>query len=314
MGAPASVDLRGDFDGLCDLTLPDPTPEGRRAFTLISDVIDPDTESFFGRGFCHWLAGAIHSITGWDLLTVDIRWDGEDNWIPAHSGALTPAGTVLDIFGDHDPEDVRRRYLKGDVTDTRTRVVRSTDVPGDVLTGVDDLRGDPLWWADKFDTPELQGMVLHFARLILTRHGHGDHIDPAARAGSAHVPAPQPNSTLDPKGTVMSSIPDEVARLNAAMQAIPAATLQALSESELPAEAGAARDAMGSLGSEVLAILGNTSTASQAAESLSHAIAMLEQANQTQQTLKMQYAKALESAVRAQDLIQRAVIHHGQDA
>ncbi|MEV6621038.1 hypothetical protein AB0M83_02520 [Amycolatopsis sp. NPDC051106] len=319
MDATTSVDLRGDFDGFCDLNLPEPTPEGRRFFTLISDLIDTDTESFFGRGFCHWLAGAVHSITGWDLLTVDVRQTGEDTWHPAHSGALTPAGTVLDIFGDHDREDVRRRYLTGDVAETRARIVRSTNMPGDVITDVDHLRGNPLWWADRFDTPELQGMVLHFARLILTRHCYGEHIDPAARPGSARVPAPRPKpdtptSAPDLKGTVMSSIPEEVARLNAVMQAIPAATLQALSEAELPAEVAAARDVMSGLGNEVLSILGNTSAASQAAQSLSHAIAMLERASETQQILKTHYGKALQSAVQAQDLIQGAVIHHGQGA
>ncbi|MFI5584566.1 hypothetical protein ACIA5G_06010 [Amycolatopsis sp. NPDC051758] len=319
MVATTAVDLRGDFDGFCDLTLPEPTPEGRCFFTLISEVIDTDTESFFGRGFCHWLAGAVHSITGWDLLTVDVRWTGEDTWHPAHSGALTPAGTVLDIFGDHDPEDVRRRYLTDDVAETRTRVVHSPDMPGDVITDIDDRRGDPLWWTDTFDTPDMQNVVLHFARLILTRHGHGDHIDPAARPGSAHLPVPQPKSGTptsapDPKGTVMSSIPEEVARLNVVLQAIPTATLQALSETELPAEVRGCRDVMSGLGSEVLGILGNTASASQAAQSLGHAIAMLERANETQQILKMHYGKALRSAVRAHTLIQAAIIHHGQGA
>lgn len=112
----------------------------------------------------------------------------------------------------------------------------------------------------------------------------------------------------------MSSIPEEVARLNAVLQAIPVATLGALSEAELPPEVAACRDAMSGLGSEVLGILGNTATASQAAQSLSHAIAMLERANETQQILKMHYGKALASAQRAHHLVQAAIIHHGQNA
>lgn len=110
----------------------------------------------------------------------------------------------------------------------------------------------------------------------------------------------------------MSSIPEEVARLNAVKEAIPAAVLQQLSESELPGEVRAAHDAMSGLGGQVVAILGNTAAASQASQSLSHAMAMLERAHETQQILKTHYGEALKSALRAHDLIQGAVMHHGQ--
>lgn len=181
-----SVDLRRDFAGFVELTLEKPTPEGRRFFVLTANEIDGDAESFFGRGYCHWLAAAIHSATGWDLVTVDaLRPDGQ--WKPAHTAVVTPAGTLLDIFGERPAEQVRRTYMRGDYTDTRLRSVEAANMPGDVLTDIDDLRGDPLWWTNVFSTPEFQGVLLHFARLLLRRHGYGEHLDEAAteRPGQA---------------------------------------------------------------------------------------------------------------------------------
>lgn len=307
-----AVDLRGDFEGFCDLTLPDPTPEGRQEFTLLSGRIDHDAESYFGRGFCHWLAGAISSITGWDLFTVDYRTLDQPGWVPAHSGVLTPAGTVLDIFGEHTRQDVCDRYLH-EGADTRPRVVASPNMPGDVITDVDHLRGDHLWWARSwFTTPQLQGMLLHFARLLLTRHGYGHHIPATAQPRSAPPVAPQPKPENPPtKGHAMS-IPEEVAQLNAVAEAIPVALLQQLSETELPGEVAVAGEAMSSLGSQVQGILGNTSEASEAAASLSNAIAMLGRADETQQILKQYYSDALQSAAEAQERIRQAAQYHGR--
>ncbi|HEY3477496.1 MAG TPA: hypothetical protein VGL02_01240 [Streptomyces sp.] len=316
-GTDTAVDLRSDYTGRCELNLDRPTPEGRQHFTLHSGQIDGDAESYFGRGYCHWLAGAIHSITGWDLYTVDVREVGGTDWFPAHTGVLTPNGTVLDIFGEHTRQQVCDRYLTGMVSETRSRIVDSPNMPGDVISGVDDLRGDPHWWAARY-TPTLQAVVLHFARLLLTRHDYGQHIADTAQPYPHEPVAEQRKSDTSAQPTgrepAMSSIPEEVARLNAIADAIPLGALEQLSESELPPEVLATRDAMSGMGEQVLSILGNTDGASQAAQLLGHAQAMLDRANETQQILKMQYGKALRSAIQAQQFILRSAQYHARGA
>lgn len=317
VGSDAAVDLRSDFTGSCELNVDRPTPEGRQHFTLHSGQIDGDAESYFGRGYCHWLAGAIHSITGWDLYTVGVREVGGTEWFPAHTGVLTPNGTVLDIFGEHTPQQVCDRYLTGMVSETRPRIMDSSNMPGDVIIGAD-RRGDPLWWTSKYSTPHMQGLVLHFARLLLTRHGYGQHIADTAQP-YPHEPVAEQrkaDTSAQPAGreTAMSSIPEEVARLNAIADAIPLGALEQLSESELPPEVLATRDAMSGMGQQVLSILGNTDGASQAAQLLSHAQAMLDRANETQQILKMHYGKALRSAIQAQQFILRSAQYHARGA
>lgn len=306
------VDLRGDLDGCIDLTLPEPTPDGRRYFTLTTGTIDIDAESFFGRGFCHWLAGAIHSITGWDVYTIEYRKLDENIWRAAHSGVLTPAGTVLDIFGEHHHQDVCDRYLQ-DGNDTRPMIVQGPNVPGDVVVGVDHLRGDHLWWTEEFATPELQGMVLHFARLLLTQHGYGQHIRAEARPRPAiPVPPPDPPSpSPDRKDVVAMSIPEEVAQLNAIANAIPLGLLQQISEAEVPAELLAAREAL-SGGGDVQAILGRTHEATGAAQGISHAIAMLDRAKEAYQIVRNNLSDAFQSASEANQLITQAAQYHGR--
>jgi len=166
--------LQGRFAGQIDYWLSKPTPEGRTEFTLSSGVIDTDAEAFFGRGFCHWLAGAIHCMTGWDLVTYDFqRPDG--SWAPAHTAVRTPYGTVLDIFGEHHNEDVEQRY-------SPNGPVRSRQVPPErfcsqVLGTSTDL-DDRWWWSQTggFDDHEKQVVVAHFARLLLRKHGYGEHL------------------------------------------------------------------------------------------------------------------------------------------
>lgn len=314
MTAPATVDLRSDFSGYIDLTVPEPTPDGRRSFILHSGRIDDDAESYFGRGYCHWLAGAIHSITGWPVFTVDVRLVGNTHWQPVHSGVLTPNGTVLDIFGDNTSQAVRDRHRESAVADVRSRIVAGPNVPGDVVSGSEHLRGNHLWWTHQYCTPVLQALVLHFARLLLTRHGYGHHIPAAARTYTATTPAPQRQPATDhptPKGSAMS-IPEEVARLNTVVQGIPVGLLEKLSETALPPEVLAARNAMSGLGATVTGILGNTHDASQAQQLLSHAIAKLDQAAEAHQVVVMYFGDAMKSALRAQQHVEHAVMHHGQ--
>ncbi|UKD50815.1 hypothetical protein L3Q65_00535 (plasmid) [Amycolatopsis sp. FU40] len=179
-------ELCGDFDGSTDLTLQEATPEGRTKFVLTAGVVDEDAEAFFGRGFCHWLAGAIHCLTGWTLAVVDVD-HGQHGWRTIHTAAITPGGTLLDIFGEHSAADMRAGRIRDGWSRVRLRHVTGADLPGDAVTDIDYLRGDPLWWTKSlFNTPKLQGLVLHFARLLLRRHGFGHWIDdgnPVPRQG-----------------------------------------------------------------------------------------------------------------------------------
>lgn len=186
------VDLRGDFRGTADLTAADPTPEGRRHFSLTAGVIDMDAEALFGRGMCHWLAGAMHSLTGWNVGVIDYD-AGATGWQQAHSGVITPRGTLLDIFGERSPDEVCRYYTESGTYRTRLREVPAQLIPGAMLPR-DDFRRDPLWWCDQFASPESQSVLLHFARLLVRNHGYADHIDPAA----IERPMPPPDADAAP--------------------------------------------------------------------------------------------------------------------
>lgn len=172
--------LSSDFSGSRTLTLAEPTPYGRTAFVLTAGVIDKEAEDFFGRSQCHWLAGAIHSLTGWPLSVVDIG-EGDDGWQAVHTAAITPRATLLDIFGEHHEHEMRQGYFRIGASRVRLRRVSGADLPGDVVTDIGDLSGNPLWWTEAvFTTPDLQGLLLHFARLLLRRHGFGSFISPSA--------------------------------------------------------------------------------------------------------------------------------------
>lgn len=210
-------DLSGDFSGYVELKVNPPTPEGRSEFLLTAGQIDEDAEAYFGRGFCHWLAGAIHCLTGWELVTYD-RQEPDGSWLPAHTAVATPEGTVLDIFGEHDSSAVADRYTGGGRFRVRTRQVRNENMPGDVITGTDHLRGDRFWWSRRaFEGPQLTGLVLHFARTLVRRHGYGSHLPSNAPAipdqRTHNIPTPAPMTTTG--GTVLSSI-DEIRAILAA--------------------------------------------------------------------------------------------------
>jgi hypothetical protein len=182
-------DLLGDFSGYVELRVNPPTPEGRSSFRFTAGQIDEDAEAYFGRGFCHWLAGAIHCLTGWELLTYDIQ-EPDGTWMPAHTAVTLPAGTVLDIFGEHDSHAVADRYAHDGRFRVRTRQVRNENMPGDVITGIDDLRGDQFWWSrTTFAGPQLTGMVLHFARTLVRLHGYGSHLHSDARPSQTSASA-----------------------------------------------------------------------------------------------------------------------------
>lgn len=206
---PGSIypELRYDFEGWAELTTTVETAGGRKMFTLTADRLDAEAQHFFGRGFCHWLAGAIHCLTGWELITYD-RQQPTGEWKPAHTAVLTPNGRVLDIFGEFSPEEVVQRYQQGGYR-VRTRKVSNEHMPGDVVEGVDDLRGDPFWWARTcFKEPVATGVVTHFARVLLDRYGHNRHITNGAHLHTRQptrttvtTPSPAPNPPASPATT-----------------------------------------------------------------------------------------------------------------
>ncbi|GAA3554430.1 hypothetical protein GCM10022222_42590 [Amycolatopsis ultiminotia] len=211
------VDMRADFAGSAPMEVDPPTPNGRWQFELTAGRIDQDAEDFFGRGYCHWLAGAIHSMTGWELATVDSS--GPDGWEPAHTAVVTPNGSLLDIFGERTADVVRADHNQGGRVETRVRDVSSVHMPGDVITGIDDLRGDPLWWANMFGDDDSRSVLLHYARLVLRQNGYGEDIAESALESTATSvdPAPShhpststaPSTTTSPGtggGATMSSI------------------------------------------------------------------------------------------------------------
>ncbi|MER5389906.1 hypothetical protein [Saccharopolyspora sp. NPDC002686] len=202
-------ELTGWFEGIVDLSLNTPTPEGRSKFRLNSDVIDGDAEAFFGRGFCHWLAGAVHCLTGWDLITYD-RQQPDGSWLPAHTAIVAPSGRILDIFGEHEPEAVVRRYEPGPdntLNVVRTRRVRNEDMCGEVVRGADHLRGDPLWWSKNVFTGDLTAVITHFARVLVTKHNYREHLpeNRANRSADAVIPAARPAPETRTASTTPSS-------------------------------------------------------------------------------------------------------------
>lgn len=60
----------------------------------------PEQDRFTG-GDCAALAAALHALTGWPIVLVGDGGDGHVGWV--HAGVWTPASTVLDASGDHDP-------------------------------------------------------------------------------------------------------------------------------------------------------------------------------------------------------------------
>lgn len=217
MTTSTRVDLGADFRGQIQMTSDVANCKGRTEWWLTSGRVDEDARSFFGQAHCHWLAGAIASVTGWDIVTVDQQFNGA--WQTVHSAVRAPGGTLLDIYGEHhSPWALARKYHRDNGgADTRTRTVSNEHMPGDVITGADELRGDSTWWA-AFAGGKAYPMLLHFARTVLQDAGYGEAIRPEARSGmhtqqradSPSTSAPQSTTTSSSiGGTAMSSV-DEI--------------------------------------------------------------------------------------------------------
>ncbi|MER7011514.1 hypothetical protein ABT324_08820 [Saccharopolyspora sp. NPDC000359] len=204
-------ELSRRFEGTMPMRLDSPTAGGRTEFLLNAEVIDGDAKSFFGRGYCHWLAGAIHCMTGWDLLTYE-KQQPDGSWLPAHTAVVTPHGRVLDIFGEHDSAAVARAYATssdGSQYTVRTRRVRNEDMCGEVIRGADHLQGDPLWWSRGPYRGDMTTVFVHFARLLVTKHNYREHLlenrpnRPASTAIPAARPTPETHTTPSSGGTSM---------------------------------------------------------------------------------------------------------------
>lgn len=158
---------RIDFTGQIEIRLENATYGGHHKVILTADTIDWQAKEFLGGHQCHRLAGALHFLTGWDILTFDVRQKGV--WYPTHSGVLTPGGSVLDIHGHADVSVAKEKYRRDNGGLIRCRIVAVDLMPGDVLTNIDYLRGDPLWWAAEGPI-EMLAALMHYARLLLDRY------------------------------------------------------------------------------------------------------------------------------------------------
>jgi hypothetical protein len=66
--------------------------------------IAPTDREVFTYGSCYLLAEEIHERTGWPLCAF---WDDEIKDYVDHCFVLTPAGTFLDVDGEHDPDEFK---------------------------------------------------------------------------------------------------------------------------------------------------------------------------------------------------------------
>lgn len=155
---------RIDFTGQIQILLENATYGGHHEVILTANTIDWQVTEFLGGHQCHRLAGALNFLTGWDIVTFDVFLGG--TWTPTHSGVVTPNGDVLDIYGCTKLAAVKRKYRRDNSCPVRSRIVAVDLMPGDVLTGIDYLRGDRLWWAAEGPI-EMLAVLMHFARLLV---------------------------------------------------------------------------------------------------------------------------------------------------
>lgn len=163
-----------DFTGTATVELPKPNFNGWDGGVLTANTIDRTAQEVLGFRSCHQLAAALHHMTGWPIVTTDRQVKGK--WLPDHSAVQTPTGDLLDIFGHRRldtvmadlEESVAKRGHDGPV---RHRVVPVENMPGDVLTDIDHLRGNPLWWAAENSMADI-AVYSHFARCVLRDNGY----------------------------------------------------------------------------------------------------------------------------------------------
>ncbi|MEU0503173.1 helix-turn-helix transcriptional regulator [Nocardia sp. NPDC005998] len=166
-----------DLNGPIEFDLEEPTSHGRHKLTLTPGVVDEQAAEFFAGAYCHFLAGALHSLTSWDVVVIDAMADGQ--WVPRHVAVRTPDGDLLDILGRADLAELMSG-VKGETL--RHRVVTGEHRPDEVVTEADFLRdnylrGNDLWWVAE-QPIEFVAALSHFAVQVLLHNGYADFVDP----------------------------------------------------------------------------------------------------------------------------------------
>lgn len=180
---------RVDFTGQLRIELDEPTLAGwatrggYRQVILTAGTIDAQALELLGGHQCHRLAGALNFLTGWDIATFDIRRTHEGAWLATHSAVRTCDGDLLDIHGRAGLDTQLARYSANHQYEIRHRIVQVENMPGDVMTQIDHLRGDRLWWTD-CGPLGLLAILMHFSRLVLHRNGFG-HVIPEPAGGES---------------------------------------------------------------------------------------------------------------------------------
>lgn len=115
---PALRRVLGDVpleQALIGVTAVDGFATARKGITVaqISPVrITEDALEWYGYGYCHVLAGALHEVSGWPLAIV-IRPDslGQVDRL-VHVGVMAPDGRFVDVAGARSHDEVLRQYAE----------------------------------------------------------------------------------------------------------------------------------------------------------------------------------------------------------
>ena len=143
-------------------------------------------------------------------LDVDEQFVIEGMLVGANADLVrTPAGTVADISGEYpDLATVATIAARSYTPDTRfwLHVGRGEDMPGEVITGVPDRRGDRRWWTEGMDE-QGSALISHYARLVISRHQRHTHRDePIPAAPTTHNHTSTTHTPIG--GTAMSTLDD----------------------------------------------------------------------------------------------------------
>ncbi|WAL65597.1 hypothetical protein ORV05_32740 [Amycolatopsis cynarae] len=216
--------LDQDFAGSVRLYLPGGTTSGTTDFTLTAGQIGPSEMEFFSQSRCHWLAGAISCMTGWDIVGVKLCYP-DTGWKLVHSAVSVPDGSVLDILGRRpNPSALVEEYQRVHGLPVSLAWRRTHEMFNNYLTGGDpSLVGDPLWWTKTDADPRVAALYQHYARLLITHAGYEvpEHCRPAPRpdtntTAATGRPAPHHNTTNNTTGGTPVSHVDEIRAILAA--------------------------------------------------------------------------------------------------
>ncbi|KAA5829562.1 hypothetical protein F1721_24920 [Saccharopolyspora hirsuta] len=189
-----SIRLDQDITAPTTVTMTTPTADGRLSIHLKPGQINADAQSLYGYHSCHYLASAISSMTGgWFLVTMTARPFGGDRDVHAHTGTITPAGRVIDVWREYPSVDAFRDYWKQRIVGADFLKVHAPVTPGQAIelvrqpgdTGT--FRGNQ-WWTEN---PSMNPIHQHFARLVLEERGLAHHLLPQARPARQQT-APSP--------------------------------------------------------------------------------------------------------------------------